>query len=76
MATQPQPEAPKVYKTIEELDDAIEAKKVDPSQITLYLDGGEVLVNNQEGKTIFQGNEREVLIEMFSYFMEIDHEAI
>ena len=64
------------YATCEALFDAINKGTLDADLLTMYLDGGEVIVNNGTGETVYQGYEREVLVELFLVFLGIKHEEI
>lgn len=70
----------KVYSTIDELDDAISDaisdNPIDPNTLRLYLDGGEVIVKDADGKDVYRGSEQDTLIEFFMLFLGIQHEVI
>jgi hypothetical protein len=64
-----------IYKSIQALYDAIKAKELDTSKLTLYLDAGEVMVYNGEYQ-IYSGFEREALVVLFEMFLHIKYVAI
>ncbi len=66
----------KEYKTLKDLKEAIDTKKVDPASLTLYLDAGEVMVMNKEGDEVYTGYERQVITELFELFWGMKHMKI
>lgn len=65
-----------MYKDIEALYDAIESDKERSYQLTLFLDGGDAIINNDKGETVFEDNERKVLKDLISLFLGIKYEEI
>lgn len=66
-----------VYATIDELDDAINEEREHREDLTMYLDGGEVIVkSSRKPGDLFRGDARQCLIEFFTAFLGIKHEEV
>jgi hypothetical protein len=66
-----------MYATIDELDDAINEEREHREDLTMYLDGGEVIIRSSKREAdVFRGYEQACLIEFFVTFMGIKHEEV
>lgn len=64
------------YTSLDALDEAITAKQVDNTRLRAYFDGGEVIINNEKGETLYQADMQQTLIELLDVWMGITHENI